>query len=289
MGNISRTQYQNNQFAPKRKENGLFFLSTLQTTGLADGNPVKFNTVGNNNGVTFDPANYRVTLKANKTYLIETMVRHSFSGAGYSEFQVYNVTSAAYIGTKGRPVSVSYTGNAMNTDLAVAIITPTVDTVIEVRTVTPNSVDGIYSEHSYLRVQELDAYEQPNTYPFEMNANQVDLTVTGTNWTTTRAVGLAYKTLNEVWRLRFNIVGARASGSSIANYVLTISGITFKTLSAGTGQGIFGDSDGAPGAAIVTYALSGSSNMQIYYSSSTNTLTHHFFGDVELDSKPTWI
>lgn len=36
---------------------------------------------------------------------------------------------------------------------------------------------------------------------------QYDLTVTGTNWTTTRAVGVPYQTGNGIWRIKLNVGG----------------------------------------------------------------------------------
>ena len=55
---------------------------------------------------------------------------------------------------------------------------------------------------------------------------QVGLTITGTNWTTTRAVGLYYKCLDTgAHRIKIQFKGVISSG--IASINLTIAGISF--------------------------------------------------------------
>lgn len=61
-----------------------------------------------------------------------------------------------------------------------------------------------------------------------LDVSQKTLTVTGTNWTTIRAVGIAYQTNDGAWRLRFNISGL-ISGT-VGNITLTITGVLFKNL-----------------------------------------------------------
>ena len=47
---------------------------------------------------------------------------------------------------------------------------------------------------------------------------QYNLKVTGTNWTTTRAVGIPYRVFdeakNEIWRLKFNISGTLSTAAA---------------------------------------------------------------------------
>ena len=109
---------------------------------------------------------------------------------------------------------------------------------------------------------------------------QYNLTVTGTNWTTTRAVGVVYKTGGGVYRMRFDIKGSVSSGSR-TTYTASIDGVTF-----------FADS------AIMAYtqtaiaynrAFAGSSsgNITMEHASAT-TVGYTFSGDVELESKPSF-
>ena len=58
---------------------------------------------------------------------------------------------------------------------------------------------------------------------------QYNLTVTGTNWTTSRAVGVPYQTINGVWRLRGNVSGSISVAS--ATLTLSIDGILWGSTS----------------------------------------------------------
>lgn len=55
---------------------------------------------------------------------------------------------------------------------------------------------------------------------------QYSLTVTGTNWTTVRAVGMPYQASGGEWRFRFNIVGTMTGGPS--SILLTVANVVFK-------------------------------------------------------------
>ena len=59
-----------------------------------------------------------------------------------------------------------------------------------------------------------------------VNTKQVSLTVTGANWTTTRAVGLWYLTTDGTYRFKFNIQGSLSG--AVNSEVLTISNVIFK-------------------------------------------------------------
>jgi len=108
---------------------------------------------------------------------------------------------------------------------------------------------------------------------------QVDLTVTGTNWTTTRAVGIYYTTHDGTHRIRFNIAGTLSAGTT--SFTGTIGGVTFKTgylqpiavmiLSSSYNNG---------------YVNGGGSTFVLNTGSSATG--YRVSGDVELDSKPTW-
>lgn len=113
---------------------------------------------------------------------------------------------------------------------------------------------------------------------------QTALTVTGTGWSTVRAMATAYMDNNGVWRMTFNIYG-NASAATRTSYSVTLSGTTFK---AGytNGQAISGYT--ASGASINTvFTGDGGSSLNIIHAS-ISTSFYGFSGDVELDSKPTW-
>jgi hypothetical protein len=117
----------------------------------------------------------------------------------------------------------------------------------------------------------------------EQTYRQYDLTVTGTNWTTTRAVGLPYRTIDGTWRLRVNIGGAYSSG--VTSGSLAISGIVAKNVSEYR-QPISGPSRGGTLGSQHAY-FSPNENTITWNHSQTQT-TVGFSGDVELESKPTW-
>jgi hypothetical protein len=116
---------------------------------------------------------------------------------------------------------------------------------------------------------------QPNMLPL----GTYNLNVTGTNWTTIRAIGQVYKSLNNIYYLYFDIYGTKAS-TSVQD--VTISGVTFKT-------GFF--------QSVCTY-----DNQNHYVQSrvegANGTISTYFGGNAtllavsglcELDSKPTWL
>lgn len=110
---------------------------------------------------------------------------------------------------------------------------------------------------------------------------QIGLTVTGTNWTTVRAPGLAYKTNDGAWRLKFNVYGT-VTGTP-TSLVLTIASITFKT---GPEQGVVGVANPNIVTSNMT-ANGGAATMTFAFASGIASL--RVSGDVELDSQPTFL
>jgi hypothetical protein len=113
-----------------------------------------------------------------------------------------------------------------------------------------------------------------------------DFVVTGTNWTTTRAVAIPYQNTGGSWRMKFNITGSVNSASRNA-YSATISGVTFKNISNFI-QAI--SANGRPG--VGNNGVNGEAGpnngiVKINHPSSV-TDAYQYSGDVELDSKPTW-
>ncbi len=112
---------------------------------------------------------------------------------------------------------------------------------------------------------------------------QYDLTVTGTNWTTTRAVGVVYKCASGQYRLRFNIRGT-VSSASRTTYQIILDGVTFKNITNFI-QPIIAYPDAL--VSLQSYCNYGNGNITINHSSATTT-NYMFSGDVELESKPSW-
>lgn len=125
----------------------------------------------------------------------------------------------------------------------------------------------------------LKQYIAGNTY------NGVALTVTGLNWTTTRAVFVPYKTLEGGFRMAFNVCGVMsvAAGSLAA----TIAGATFKNVANYT-QSITGGG-GAGGIDMGQVITTPGSGVMTVFVAAGSTSNYFFSGDVELDSAPTWM
>ena len=115
---------------------------------------------------------------------------------------------------------------------------------------------------------------------------QYSLIVTGTNWTTSRAVGVPYQTTDGSWRLRFNITGAFSGAASAPQAPpLQIAGISsnmFQAVSVANSVNL-----ALPGLCGMLYTDSG---IYIIWSSSQNfNQNWAVSGDVVLASKPTFV
>ena len=287
---IKRTQYLNNQFAPKRVDNAYITMSANQTADIANGDPIKFDTLDSGN-ISFDAVTYRATLKANKKYYMEALVLADFSAdAAYVTTQLYDVTNAAYVGKQAflpsvTNTTVKYSGTGIDTYQ----VTPSVDTVYEVRIINPANLNRFQNGYSYWKIVEVESFVQPNTYPFLVNAQQYDLTVTGANWTTTRAVGVPYKTTDGTWKLWFSITGTRSSGSAITAFTLTVAGVVFEATASNyqpvacSANNLFSDGDIGHG-----YVNPNTGEILINFDSN-NPLALRCSNTVELKEKPDFI
>jgi len=109
-------------------------------------------------------------------------------------------------------------------------------------------------------------------------------TITGPNWTTNRSVIIPYQMQDGAWRIRFNIAGTLSTPSS--NIALAMNGTTFKSFGAPGRQAIQATDNTSNQPAVNTFVMGGSSTLQSVFAG--NTSEFEVFGDVELDSKPTW-
>ncbi|MCG8686656.1 MAG: hypothetical protein MI892_17385 [Desulfobacterales bacterium] len=111
-----------------------------------------------------------------------------------------------------------------------------------------------------------------------------DFNVTGTDWTTIRAVAIPYQTIDGAWRLKFNIAGSQTPAA--ATLYLTLSGTTFKDVS-NYEQAIL-VTDNTPNHIFAGFTNPGASTIKVE-SDGTVESQWRISGDVELESKPTWV
>lgn len=143
-------------------------MSADQTTDIAATNPIKFNTLSSGN-VTFDQATYRVTLKKNRTYRLEAGTEDGYSdNTGEVAYGFYNVTAGAYIGVKADKYPNTATSNNSGSQKATATITPTVDTVIEVRIYYVSAFTMFSAVYCYWEIQQINIYSPILQQPYEL-------------------------------------------------------------------------------------------------------------------------
>lgn len=110
------------------------------------------------------------------------------------------------------------------------------------------------------------------------------LTVAGTNsYVNIRSIGLPYETSTGQWRIKFNIVGTKSSSDSC---VLTITGITFKNIANYNQACSLSDNNGS---SFIEYCYAVPNSATIQTSTSAASTTVYVSGDVELESKPTFV
>ncbi|MCP4711304.1 MAG: hypothetical protein GY869_22010 [Planctomycetes bacterium] len=116
------------------------------------------------------------------------------------------------------------------------------------------------------------------TFMKEYSEDNGDFTITGTNWATSYATAIPYKTSDGIWRLKFNLMGSLSPVAS--SITLTFNSVTFSYLSGITAAT---DSAGDWG---MGFTAASASTFQVF--SSTARGSYRISGDVELNAKPTW-
>ena len=252
-------------------------------SGYATNDPVEFDTMLDGN-MSFDSANYRATLKPNKTYRLSSSIWTSFTGiTGQALFGLYNVTNSEWIGNASNQITTSSAGHNGNSSICTATITPTVDTIVEVRVRLATAVTTMYSVYAYWEIQEIDTFAPSRAkWQYEYVSQELDLTLTLANWTTYMAKGIFYKTNNGVWRLNFNVEGVMTSAARTGISVV-VSGVSFKSVPTANYQNTSGDTAAAV-IAVFTYV---SGVTMVWFYANTTTTTHAMSGDIELNAKPT--
>jgi hypothetical protein len=100
-----------------------------------NGEAIAFDTAQAQRGdLSVDSAGKFSGLKAGRTYSITGRLAVSDTAQGYITYQWYNVTDAASLpGTYGESLTTTYTGHLSSSALVTTVITPLVDTEIELR------------------------------------------------------------------------------------------------------------------------------------------------------------
>jgi hypothetical protein len=282
MANITASS-QRSPLQYSRKDYAYITMSADQNTNISDTNPVKFNTLTAGN-ITFDPATYTATLKANKTYVMRSALGNvDCSAAGYVGISFYNVTTSTAVGSRAFYYSTTYTGHTASGTVAIYTITTTVDTAIKVILTSPNNLTKLYALYSWVEIEEIDTYT-PAVYggQYAYVSPQFTITVTLADWTTARAKATFYKTNNGIWYMQFNIKGAMAS-SARKSISLVISDVVF--YNGSEFQSISADCN-AVTAITAAQARTNSGVLDIYHANATTT-KYCTSGFVELNAKPT--
>lgn len=117
---------------------------------------------------------------------------------------------------------------------------------------------------------------------------QYTLTVTGTNWTTIRAVGVPYRTLDGAWRFRFNINGSISS--TVTGINLTVSDITSKNVANSTqSYSVHVAENGVDTRPLKSKYILANSNVFTVESFSGVFNRVSIAGDIELEAKPVFV
>lgn len=131
---------------------GSFGLSATQTTGIANNNPVLFDTVLAGNLAL---ANATVTLPTPGTYRIMAGVSAGFSTPSRAIFSLQNVTAGTLIGRSALAVAPNFNVSDTSQPIANAIITITAVTDIRLLMTDQISMNVIYSAHTFLEIVQL--------------------------------------------------------------------------------------------------------------------------------------
>lgn len=273
-----------NNFQFSDNEYAYITMSVDQTTGIADTNPVKFNTMSAGN-ITFDPATNRATLKKNRTYVSRASLYVGFVDAtSYASWQFYNVTSASLVGKTGVALPTSYTGHLAPQTEAFYCFTPTVDTVIEIRLVTPTDINTIYGTSSFWEIQQINIISpviQDPTRQVAYTSPPFALSMTGgAGFSLYRGVGVFYKLSDGSWHLRMNACYAQTSSTDGS---CSIVGVVFKNV-ATFNQAISVAGSGSA-YAVPSVAVPNTDDVSITFSAAVVRVSLSM--EVELNAKPT--
>ena len=242
---------------------GYFTLgASNQTTGLAIGSPVLFNTVTDGN---LSVSNGTITLPAGGTYEISFNALTLFSNnTGWANFQWYNVTTGAYIGATTQVLPTTSAGNTAGQNVATAIVVAATETQVQLRIQNIANLSTIYSSYTYALVKEIGKAVTvvagstiSNTPSTWVMVDEQNLTSPATNITFSGLDGnsdveyelrgvIVSNAANAYGMLRFNgdataanykVQNIQASASSSASLITTWAGVV---VGGGSAVGRFG-------------------------------------------------
>ena len=113
----------------------LVTLSANQTTNLAVGQPIRFDTISGDHTLQ----NHRVKVKGGQKAELIGKVSADYSGSSWVMFRFYDVTNSAWVGVSGIFLPVTATSNSCPVCETNALVTPLVDTEYELRVENLNS------------------------------------------------------------------------------------------------------------------------------------------------------
>jgi hypothetical protein len=278
------------KYEPKSVDSGYFTLSVTQTAGLTVGLPIRLDTQLSGN-MSINPSTYRIKLKANKRYKLFSKILVNL--VDNMTFRWYDVTNSQYLPASTVGLLYKLGTVAGNTDASTATgeILTTTDIEVELRLAGGSAVTAVNSTYTYATIQEIQSYETPNTYPFLVNAQQYDLDVTGTNWTTRKATGYFYKTIDGQWFANVVCSGLISPAAS-SSITLSVSGLSFESGYESINTGMSGSAYATHTAVAVRYVSKfipegGTDNLYIEASGSFDDLGFSF--DLPLAEKPDFI
>lgn len=102
-----------------------------------------------------------------------------------------------------------------------------------------------------------------------------------------RGLFIPYQMQDSSWRLRFNI-SLTLSATSRGTTIIGIAGVTFKNTTNYYQPVTFSGAGSATAAHDMTYTVPNTGNIELDWAAGNSQTSHHFSGDVELNSKPTW-
>ena len=123
--------------APATFKYGRYTLSVTQTANLANGNPVKFDTVQGSLGSL---SSYGVALTGGKTYKITFGVYCSFTSFGYSDFRIYDTTNSVQVGDLLEPLAEGRASNDSAPRVQEAIYIAPNNCTVQLQIVSPSSL-----------------------------------------------------------------------------------------------------------------------------------------------------
>jgi len=140
---------------------GLYELSANQTSNLADGNHVEYDTTSGSLGglsTGSGQANGIITLTGGKTYKITCELRLGFSGnTGITAMWIYDRTNSTMVRTSVFYAVTNGTNNS-GSHVLWAIISPSTNIDIDIRIANPTALTSIASLYNFLLIEEYAGY-----------------------------------------------------------------------------------------------------------------------------------